>query len=57
MRKILYDICNFLVAVLVCCVVGFVIFAVNYFPMAMHKHAMERMVGHKVTWWDAYWTK
>jgi hypothetical protein len=25
-------------------------------PICCHKDSLERMVGHRVSWWDAYWT-
>jgi len=33
-----------------------VILTLSWLPLAAHKHSMERIVGHKVSWWDAYWT-
>jgi hypothetical protein len=25
--------------------------------LAIHKHSLEHIVGHPVSWWDAFWTK
>lgn len=28
----------------------------SFIPLYLHKEALEHIVGHSVTWWDAFWT-
>lgn len=39
------------------CVLIFLAGGIAYWRFELHKHALERIAGHPVSNWDAYWTQ